>query len=217
MRILLICLMYLVTNNLHAQELDADLLAIQSRLDSIVAYTADVELTVDISFINMPPKSARIALEEGKEPSFQSDDFALLPKRGIDFSMRELFKYPFITVYRGEELLNGYSCKVVNVIPTTKKSDFSIATLYLDTQKRQIAQAEINTKKEGSFLIDMFYDSPKAALPERVVVSFEVERLSIPINFMGKDTSIDRKQLREEGPKTGKIFLQLSNYSIQTK
>ena len=100
----------------QAQQVDTDLLAIQTRLDSIVSYSADVELTVDISFINMPKKNARILLEEGKEPAFQSDDFALLPKRGIDFSMRELFKDPFITVYRGEEAIDGLMCKVVNVI-----------------------------------------------------------------------------------------------------
>lgn len=201
----------------YAQEVDSDLLAIQTRLDSIVAYSADVELRVDISFINMPTKKAKILLEEGKEPAFESDDFALLPKRGIDFSMRELFKDPFITVYRGEEALDGQTYKVVNVIPTTRKSDFSIATLYLDVAKRRIVQAEINTKKEGSFEIAMAYADPLQALPDQVVVSFEVEQLSIPINFMGKDTSIDRKQLREEGPKTGRIFLSMSNYSIRTK
>jgi len=200
-----------------AQEVDADLVSIQSRLDSIVSYSADVELTVDISFINMPTKYARIMLEEGKEPSFESSDFALLPKRGIDFSMRELFKDAFITVYRGEEELNGSSYKVVNVIPTTRQADFSIATLYLDVERKRIVQAEINTKKEGSFLIEMGFENNRQALPDQVVVSFEVEQLSIPINFMGKDTTIDRKQLREEGPKTGKIYLKMSNYSIQTK
>ena len=200
-----------------SQQLDPDLVQVQQRLDSILAYSADVDLTVDISFINMPPKKARIELEEGKEPKFKSSDFALLPKRGIDFSMRELFKDPIITVYRGEEVVNGQQCKVINIIPTTKQADFSIATLYLDTALRRIVQAEINTKKEGSFLIEMGFADPTQPLPNQVTVSFEIEQLSIPINFMGKETTIDRKQLREEGPKTGKIFLKMSNYEIRTR
>ena len=34
---------------------------------------------------------------------------------------------------------------------------------------------------------------------------------------MGKDTDIDRKKMRAEGMKTGKIFLQMSNYQVIRK
>ena len=43
----------------------------------------------------------------------------------------------------------------------------------------------------------------------------EIEKIKIPLNFMGKDTDIDRKKMKAEGLKTGKIYLTISNYVIK--
>ena len=61
----------------------------------------------------------------------------------------------------------------------------------------------------------MKYDNVNMLLPAMVEVNFEIERIKIPLNFMGKGTDIDRKKMRAEGTKTGKIFLKLSNYQIK--
>ena len=76
---------------------------------------------------------------------------------------------------------------------------------------------KINTKKNGSFTATMNYESTKSILPNSVEIGFEMDRVRIPINFMGKETEIDRKQMRGDGVKTGKIFLWFSNFKITAK
>ncbi|CDF78777.1 conserved hypothetical protein [Formosa agariphila KMM 3901] len=209
-------LLFLCVSSVFAQEIDADLLAIKTRMDAIEAFTVDIELDVDVSFINMPTKHAKMIYAKDKRAEFESDDFVMIPKRGLDFSLQQLFEYPFITVNRGEETKNGITYKLINVIPTDKRADFSIATLYLDTKRVRIAESEINTKKNGTYNLMFHFEDEQKLLPEQVDVSFEIERVKIPLNYMGKDTSIDRKQMKEDGMKTGKITLKMTNYNLQS-
>lgn len=205
---------FLSFSEVAAQVVDPALLSIKQRMDSIAFFSTNLKLEVDISFINMPIKTARMSYKKGEAIKFSSNDFVLIPKRGLDFSLNGIFEYSFITVDRGVEKRNGQLLKVINIIPTDKRADFSIATLLLDTKNRCVMESEINTKKDGTYILLMHYADQYTALPDRVEVNFEIEKLKIPINFMGKDTDIDRKQLRAAGAKTGKIFLTMSNYQV---
>jgi hypothetical protein len=51
---------------LSAQEVDADLLKVKNRLDSILSFSTQLKLEVDISFINMPVKKAQMFYAKGK-------------------------------------------------------------------------------------------------------------------------------------------------------
>lgn len=198
-----------------AQDVDSDLLLIKSRMDSVASFSAQLQLDLDVPFIQMPTKKATISYKKGKEITFSSEDFVMLPKRGLDFSLNEIFKYPFITVNRGTEKVNGKSVKVLTVIPDDPKSSLALATLYLDIKNKRIVASTIITKQDGSFELQMNYKAPKDILPSQVTVSFAMEKLKIPLNFMGSDTKIDRKQLRNSDSKTGKILMVISGYVIK--
>ncbi|MGJ5643307.1 hypothetical protein [Formosa sp. S-31] len=208
--------LFLVVLNAAAQEVDADLLAVKSRMDAITAFNVDLQLDVDVSFINMPTKYAKMVYQKGKPTKFESTDFVMLPKRGLDFSLQQLFEYPFITVDRGEELRQGVSLKAVNVIPTDKRADFAIATLLLDTRLERVVESEINTKKNGTYVVVFNYDKESEILPDMVHVNFEIERIKIPLNYMGKGAEVDKTELKADGVKTGKIILKMTNYDIKT-
>jgi hypothetical protein len=165
----------------------------------------------------MPTKHAAMTYTKGKPTKFSSNDFVMIPKRGLDFTLDKFFEYPFITVDRDTETRTGKIYKAINIIPTDKRADFSIATLLLDTDNMRVAESEINTKKDGTYVLVMKYENDKMLLPNSIEVNFEIERIKIPLNFMGKGTDIDRKKMRAEGMKTGKIFLQISNYQIKRK
>lgn len=201
---------------LSAQAIDEDLLKVKSRLDSILSFSTQLKLEVDISFINMPVKKAQMFYAKGKKVKFSSDDFVMLPKRGLDFSLNSLLEYSFITVDRGMEQRNGISYKAINIIPTDKRADFSIATILIDTKLRRVMESEINTKKDGAYLLTFLYNSDTKVLPDKVTVNFEIEKIRIPINFMGKDTQLDRKKMKAVGTKTGAIYLTMSNYQIKS-
>jgi len=198
-----------------AQQVDTDLLRIKKRMDSVKQFSASLILDLDVPFIKMPTKTAKINYAVGKKMIFSSKDFVMLPKRGLDFSLSEIFRYPFITVDRGLEKRNGRSLKVINIIPTTNQSDLALATLYMDTKAVRIVQSEINTRKEGSYTLLMDYAQLKDILPSNVEATFAIEKLKIPLNFMGKGTTIDRKKMRSMETKTGKIKMQIKDYIIK--
>jgi len=200
---------------LSAQGVDEDLLRMKKRLDSVVYFQANLQLETDISFVHMPVKRALMKFEKGKPVQFSSNDFVLLPKRGLDFSLRSLFEYPVVTLVRNTSLKNGYTIKEINVIPADKRADFTIATLWINTSLRRVESAEISTSKDGTYALQMQYQQPLDIFPDRVEVNFEIERIRIPLNFMGKGTQIDKEKLKAEGSKTGKIFMMLSNYQIR--
>ncbi len=198
----------------QAQKLDADLLRIKQRMDSVKQFSATVTLNLDVPFINMPAKKVQISYSKGSRMKFASKDFVMLPKRGLDFSLNEIFKHPFITVDRGQEKRNGRVLKLINVIPTDGKSDLVLVTLYMDVKATRIVESEINTRKDGSYTLLMQYATLANVLPNYVEAAFAIEKLKIPLNFMGKDTKIDRKKMRSMDTKTGKIKMQINDYKI---
>lgn len=213
-RLIFIFFLMVSVVRMSAQEVDTDLLKIKNRMDSIVRFSATLQLDLDVPFINMPTKYASMTYEAGEDIKFSSDDFVVLPKRGLDFAFSELFEHPFITVPRGNEIMNDQKVKVLNVIPTDGKSDMALATLFLDLQRMRIVASEITTKKNGTYQLSMQYKKQQDILPHVVEVEFAVEKLKIPLNFMGSDTDIDRKAMRQMETKTGKIQLQISDYKI---
>ena len=106
MRQFLILLFLLCWCSLNAQGIDSDIIKVQNRMDTILKFSAEVKIDVDISFINIPEKSARIEYTKNEDTKVFSEDFVLIPKKGLDVSLNQLFKNPFITVDRGTELRN---------------------------------------------------------------------------------------------------------------
>ncbi|MCO4822092.1 MAG: hypothetical protein KC469_08495 [Flavobacteriaceae bacterium] len=192
---------------LGAQNIDSNILSIQKRMDTIETFMANVELKVDISFVNIPKKQARIEYVQNKDTKVFSEDFVLIPKNGLDVSLHQLFKNPFITVDRGTEIRQNKTYKVANIIPSSKKADFSIATVLIDINLNRIIEYEISTKKDGIYIVKMNYDESASILPSNIEVVFEIERIRIPLKYMGKDAHIDKKTYKSETPKTGTIFL----------
>ena len=199
----------------EAQIVDSDLLKIKHRMDSIDQFTANLRMDIDISFIQMPTKYAVMTYKKGQPAKFSSDNFVMIPKQGLDFTLTKIFEYPVITVDRGTETKNGKRYKTINVIPTDKRADYSIATLLIDIENQRVAESEISTKKDGVYTVIMQYENEKMILPSLLEVDFEMDRIKIPLNFMGKDTYIDRKKMQTEDLKTGKIFLQITNYQLK--
>ena len=197
-----------------SQNVDPELMRVKERLDAIESFEVDLRLELDVSFINMPPKQASMIYKRDKPVKFSSEDFIMIPKRGLDFSFRELFQYPFISVPLGTSVENGRPIKSMHVIPQDDRSDLVMVTLHIDTELDRFVRAEVNTKKDGSYQLFFSYDNKTTILPDDLEVAFQIERIRIPFNFIGKDTDIDRKKMKEEGEKEGRIYLTMTNYRI---
>lgn len=199
---------------LYGQSIDPALLDIKEKLDRVQVANASARLALDVEFIQMPDKYAEIKYQSGKTIEFKSDNFIIIPKRGLDFSLDELFRYKFMTVDRGEEMHKGKLLKLLNIIPLDKKADYAIMTMKIDISKSDIVETEITTKNEGTFQLYFEY-SENIPFPSLISVEFEIDKMKIPLNFMGKDAEVDKQKLKSDGPKKGKIFLELNWQAVK--
>lgn len=188
---------------------------VKSRLDSVETFMADIQLHTDISFIKMPDKQVQAVFNKGEDLVITSESFVLIPKRGLDLSFSELFEYPFMVIDRGKVEGGSASLLAVSILPSDKKADFSIANLHIDQDNNRIIWAEINTKKDGTYALKLTYPDSQAVLPTKLDISFEMDRIRIPLNFAGSDVNVDRKKMKETDQKTGKITLALQYRSIE--
>jgi hypothetical protein len=205
MRFIYYSILTLFSLNALSQTLPETLQKTKERLEGVEMAKGKATLNLDVDFINMPEKSALMIYEKGKPVSYQSENFIFIPKRGLDFGWNSLFDFKFITVDRG--LINDI--QTYNIIPDDERADFAIMTLKIDQVNYHIIEAEISTKNEGTYTINLSYD-PGQSLPSEVIASFELEKVRIPLNFMGNDTDIDRKAMRADGQKTGMVYLNIN-------
>ena len=201
---------------LSAQEIDPMLVAVKQRADSIVSFQASVQMEVDISFVNMPKKEAEIRFKKGSPISILSEDFAMIPKRGLDFTLNELYRYPFMTLSLGKVQLEGRNCQLIKIIPTTDASDYSIASVWIAPENLQVLKTQISTKKNGVYDIFYTYSGIREILPSKIKVAFEVSGVKIPLRFLGRDTQIDKDKKEESAQERGAIFLTIK-YSDLTR
>lgn len=209
-----ILLFILYASTCFGQTPEEEVLFIKSRLDSIETFEVDIRLHLNISFIDMPDKQANGIFKKGEDMLISSEDFALIPKRGLDLSFSELFANKFMVIDRGT-IDDESASLAVSILPLDDKSNFSVANLHIDTKKGRITYAQINTKKDGTYTLNLEYLKDQDILPNKLAVFFEIDRIKIPLNFAGGDVSIDRKKMRKMDEKTGEIILSLHYRNVQ--
>ena len=214
MKLLRIVLLFFYSATGFCQTAEEQVSLVRSRLDSVETFRADIQLHTDISFIKMPDKQVQAAFDKGEDLMITSESFVLIPKRGLDLSFSELFEYPFMAIDRGKVEGESTSLIAVSILPSDSKADFSIANLHIDPDTNRITWAEINTKKDGTYTLKLTYPDSQAVLPTKLDISFEMDRIRIPLNFAGSDVDIDRKKMKETDKKTGRITLVLKYRSI---
>ncbi|HSR60256.1 MAG TPA: hypothetical protein VLL47_05840 [Robiginitalea sp.] len=199
---------------MQAQDIDRALSLVKGRLDSISRFEVTLQMEVDIQHVNMPVKTAELLYEQGNSVLIRSDDFVMIPKKGLDFGLGELYRYPFMTLNLGTVSYRGRSCELIKVIPTTDASDYSIATLWLDRQRLRMLKSQISTKKNGTFDITYEYAAPSDVLPSAITVHFQVSDIRIPLRFLGREAQVDKGQLKEDPGQKGAIRLLFTNYRV---
>ena len=203
-------------NNVFAQESNPDslILRVKQKLELIKDYKADIEIHLDVDFIKMPDKNAKMFFKQPDKIRFISDEFIMLPKRGIGISIRKILKDDYLAVYSGLEIINDKQYTVIKIIPEGSKSDIVLSTLWVDAEKALINKVENTTRNNGSYLINLKYSDPELELPTEIKISFRVVNLKIPLKFIGKNSTVDKDELKVKGAKEGTVSIKLSYFDI---
>lgn len=192
---------------------------VKAEFDKIEDYTVDVVIKVDIDFLKMPDREAKIFFKKPDKIHIESEGFAMLPKEGLNFSPLALLNSNYSSFYVREDTLNRIVSSVIKVIPLEGGSDVILSTLWVDTHRNLIMKVESSRKPQGTFVIDLDYLKTEKGfwLPSSMIFSFSIDRSILPRKF-NFDTDSDEKNAQEDSTKTrtGKVFLDYSNYKINT-
>jgi outer membrane lipoprotein-sorting protein len=187
---------------------------VKRKFQEVNDYQVDVKVKVDVNFLKVPETEAKIYFKQPDKIHFESKNFALLPKEGLNFSPMAFLKNDYTAIYEKDELLNGVNASIVKIIPGGESSNLILSTLWIDQKNNVIRKVQSTTKNSGTFTIEMNYDQIiKYPLPSSMIFSFNVEKMNLPRTF---DSDPKRKSTLEDKGKTttGKVYITYSNYLI---
>jgi outer membrane lipoprotein-sorting protein len=213
---ILLFLIFFTGPKTSGQELDPyDIMErVKMRLDSVHDYSAMIEIEVDVDFIRMPTKNAQIFFKKPDKMKIKSDDFIMLPKRGLNNKLAEMLNEPYTAIYLGKEEAEPRNSYLIRIVPTSRNPEIVLASLWIDPVHYRILKSESNTKKEGSFVVDLLYSDPEDLLPSEMIFTFEIEKLSLPLTFIGKSAGMDIDRSKMEKVQEGKVYIRFSDYRI---
>lgn len=182
----------------------------------IYDYRVKVEIDVDVDFIKMPVKQAELFFKQPDKVRFKSDEFLMLPRKGLNQSIQKILSEEYNAVVTGQELIGRDFHYIIKVIPLGRNQDVVLSTVWVDTVTYLITRMESYTKTRGNSLIEFeYYEDLK--LPSKMTVEFEVKEFNIPLDFINRTIEIDRDKMKSDTLKTGYIYLNFYDYRINQK
>ncbi|MBK9292513.1 MAG: hypothetical protein IPM52_12945 [Bacteroidetes bacterium] len=171
------------------------------------SFEADVTIDVDVDFIKIPVKQGKVFYKAPDKFRFRAPGFALIPKRGLNFSVMEMLSGSTTAIYAGDDAQNH----ILKIVPLDDKADFVLSTFWVDKKNTRISRMEVNTKGKGNFLVEFTYGRLSYDLPETSTVSFDLQPVDIPMNFAG-NFKIDQSKAKDRSQ--GRVVIRYSNYRV---
>lgn len=216
MRLLLLTLFFSLS--LYSQEPKEILKRIQTQLDKVNDFSADLNVHIEISYVNVPDKVGKIYYKKPNQTKVDIDGFSFLPKQGVGNFVGDIISEENLNVFQsGQEELEKANTIILTVIPLDQPNGIVLVRLWADTERDIVLKAEITTKEQGTFDILMEYDKIDQMyyLPSKTTVKFKLDNFSIPTAFVSAQDKQKVKDMKGEGEHTkGKIELSYTNYSV---
>ena len=191
---------------------------VKEKFSRIKDYEVNVRIKVDVDFLKVPVTEAKIYYKQPDKIHFESENFALLPKEGVNFSPMAILKGNYTAIYEKEDTVNGIKTSVIKVIPLNEKGNIILTTLWIDQSRDYIIKVESTTKMNGTFSLELNYDNSvdDYPLPSSMVFTFDIDRSNFPRGMKGNIPDEDENKKEEQIKKktTGKVYISYSNYKV---
>lgn len=186
---------------------------VKDKFNGINDYSADVSIKLDVSFIQMPDRKAKVYFKKPDKFRIKSDGFAMLPKQGMNFSPVIFLSDDFDALNVKTDTLDGTNVEIIKIIPRSDSSQIILSTLWIDTKNNVIKKVEASTSDAGNFEIQFYYSKElKFGLPDEMRFSFNMKNLRLP-NMSPKNHD-DKKQMFEGKSAEGKVIIKYSGYEV---
>lgn len=206
---------FIITVSLFAQKPDPEVILenVKKEFEKIDDYQVNVKIKVDVEFLKIPERQAKIYYKKPDKLQIESDNFAMLPKSGLNFSPLGFLSYKYTAFYEKEDTINGKLVSVVKVIPIEANADVILSTFWIDTERNLILKIESSRKPQGTFTIYLDYLKTKGNfwLPSSMVFTFSLEPGMLP-GRIAEELYKGNKQDNEA--KKGSVYLFYSDYKV---
>lgn len=184
-----------------------------NKINQVESYKADLTINVDVDFVKIKERKAKVYYKKPDVFEIEADGFALLPKSGTNLEYIELLRKPHTAIYLGEEDKSGKINHHLKIIPTDSQSEVVLAEIWIEKNKNVISKIQTYTKNEGKYTLNFEYAEHPNDLPDKIIIEFEVQNSMLPSYMTGQ---IENKQKEnKEETTTGKVIMQYSNYKVE--
>jgi outer membrane lipoprotein-sorting protein len=229
---MLVLLFILIGNYSFAQGLDGAKIMqnMKDKASQVQDYTADVEANINMENIRMPKIKMKIYFKAPDKFHYESKNFALLPKQGLNFNPMNYDEKNFDFNYLRSETLDNVPVHVVELVPKKvepKKSDSKKkekdkapqvkSYIWVDANNwvpKKIG-SEPNEKRNLNVTFEHSWFENKYYMPSKIFFSYEIP--DIPEADIPKNPS-EKGSKMYKGGKGGKgsVSITFVSYKINT-
>ncbi len=197
MKIYLIILVSLFSVSICAQSdaAKSKIMLVKEKLENVPAYSCDIKVKIDVSFINIKERTGKMVFKNPKEIDYKIKGFAFLPKNEMGATTTDLFNSEFIAISLGYENNN----EIIKVIPMDINSQIVTGQFWINS-KNLISEMILITKDKGSYSAELSYSGEKFDLPSDIKITFDVKNQKMPALLTG-----DLESYSEEVPDMNKV------------
>ncbi len=215
---ILLSILPVLTIQSQGKDPDEILQKVLSTFEKINDYSVDVRIKVDVSFLKIPDMEAKIYFKQPDKMRIKSDNFAMLPKQGFNFSPVTLLRKSHTAIFVKFENLRGIETAVIKVIPLEETSEMILSTLWIDLENFVIVKVESSARPSGTFTIDFDYKKTDSDfyMPSKMTFTFPADQMlirgSIKDPFNSSENNNDSE--KENDKKDGKVTVTYSTYVV---
>ncbi|PZX61455.1 LolA family protein [Hydrotalea sandarakina] len=191
---------------------------LKQKLNQVHEYVATGKMKTDVAFIKAPVGNVKMYYQQPNHFKLVRDGgISILPKGGISINMNSIIAINnYVALSAGNAMVDGYSTKIVKLLPMNENNDIVLTTLYIDEKNLLIRKAITTTKENGTYQIAMQYGQySNWGLPNKVIFTFNTQDYKIPkgvtLEMDEPLTDADRKRMQQ---KNGRVEIDYTSYTI---
>ena len=202
----------------EAQDVQALLSKVRSKIERVNDYSADARLKIDVSFMKVPESSVVVYFRKPDAFRIKKEGgISILPKGGVTVSLNSLLATGnFAAIDAGTEPYEGVLLHVVKLVPLKDLGDIVLTTLYINDKTLLVSKAVTTTRNNGTYEIALEYGKyADWALPDKAVFTFNTSGYTLP-KGLALEYDQGEKAPAPKSPSDGKgmIILTYSRYVI---
>lgn len=206
---------------LHAQDAKSLLRDVNKKFLAVNDYKAAVFMKFNIPGVKIKNMNGLVMYKRPNKFRVKANGIFFLPKQNPMQNMSQILMdtNAYTAVFSGNEVVQGMTCAVVNLVPLQSNNEIILGRFWIDRKSALVLKSQITTKNNGTIETENSFGAlGKYALPDRMLITVEVAKIKVPkmlaadLNKKSTDKSTSTNA-REKGT----IELLLSDYKLNQK